>query len=78
MAKNIRDTFDGWAMSAGWPVRRRQRYRLGLLLYAVGLRKLAARVARVPTRNCPGRRYPAVDAVATVRGETLSVSAAFR
>lgn len=44
----IRDTLDGWAMSARWPARRRLRFRLGLLLYAVGLRRLAVRVSQMP------------------------------
>jgi hypothetical protein len=41
----IADTIAGWVMSADWPVRRRRRFRLGLLLYAAGLRRLAVRVA---------------------------------
>ena len=44
----IRDTLDGWQLSARWPASRRRRYRLGLLLYAVGLRRLAVRVAGMP------------------------------
>jgi hypothetical protein len=51
----ILDTLDGWRLSVGWPAPRRCRYRLGLLLYAVGLRQLAVRVAGVPTQNGPGR-----------------------
>jgi hypothetical protein len=45
----IADTIAGWIMSARWPAPRRRRYRLGLVLYALGLRRLAVRVAGVPT-----------------------------
>jgi hypothetical protein len=45
----IRDTLDGWTMSARWPARRRRRFRLGLVLYAIGLRRLALRVAGMTT-----------------------------
>jgi hypothetical protein len=41
----IRDTRDGWIMSADWPARRRRRFRVGLVLYLVGLRQLAVLVA---------------------------------
>jgi hypothetical protein len=47
----VRDTLDGWIMSARWPARRRLRFRLGLLLYAIGLRRLAVRVAGDPVRD---------------------------
>jgi hypothetical protein len=43
----LRDTLDGWAMAAGWPVRRRWRFRLGLLLFALGLRQLAVQAAGI-------------------------------
>jgi ribose/xylose/arabinose/galactoside ABC-type transport system permease subunit len=45
----LRDTIAGWPMSARWPAWRRRRFRLGLLLYLVGARRLAVRVAGVPT-----------------------------
>jgi len=51
----IADTIAGWRMAAAWPARRRRRFRLGLLVYAVGLRRLAVRVAGVQT----GRRQGA-------------------
>ncbi len=41
----IRDTRDGWIMSADWPARRRRRFRIGLALYLVGLRQIAVLVA---------------------------------
>ncbi len=47
----LRDTLDGWIMSTSWPARRRLRFRLGLLLYAGGVRRLAVRVADLPVRN---------------------------
>jgi hypothetical protein len=50
MTTIVRDTLDGWAISARWPARRRRRFRIGLLLYAVGLRRLASRVAGLPVR----------------------------
>ncbi len=53
----IRDTRDGWIMSARWPARRRRRFRLGLLLYLVGLRRLAVRVSGVPTGDAKSERY---------------------
>lgn len=43
----IRDTLAGWQLCTAWPAPRRRRYRLGLLLHAIGLRLLAARVAGV-------------------------------
>jgi hypothetical protein len=43
----IRDTLDGWIMSARWPARRRLRFRLGLLLYLIRARRLALRVSGV-------------------------------
>jgi hypothetical protein len=43
----MRDTLDSWSLSARWPAPRRRRYRLGLLLYAVGLRRLAVRIAGI-------------------------------
>jgi hypothetical protein len=51
----LRDTLDGWHPSARWPASRRRRYRLGLLLYMVGLRRFAVRVARMPTQSGSGR-----------------------
>jgi hypothetical protein len=45
----IHDTIAGWVISAGWLAGRRRRFRLGLVLYAVGLRQLAVRVAGVPS-----------------------------
>jgi hypothetical protein len=45
----ITKTVTGWRMAADWPARRRRRFRLGLVLYLVGLRQLAVRVADVPT-----------------------------
>ncbi|MCX7229350.1 MAG: hypothetical protein NTW15_10110 [Burkholderiales bacterium] len=51
----LRDCLDGWQISAGWPAPQRRRYRLGLVLYAVGLLRLAVRVAGVRTGNGPGR-----------------------
>lgn len=45
----VTKTLDGWRMAAGWPASRRRRFRLGLVLYAVGLRQLAVRVAGVAT-----------------------------
>jgi hypothetical protein len=47
----IPDTLAGWIMSARWPARRRRRFRLVLLLYLVGARRLAVRVSGVPTRT---------------------------
>jgi hypothetical protein len=44
-------TVIGWRMAADWPARRRRRFRLGLVLYLVGLRQLAVRVAGVPTES---------------------------
>jgi hypothetical protein len=41
----IRDTLDAWHLAARWPAYRRRRYRLGLLLYVLGLRRVAVRVA---------------------------------
>jgi hypothetical protein len=43
----IADTIAGWIMSARWPARRRRRFRVALLMYAVGLRRLALRVSGV-------------------------------
>jgi hypothetical protein len=43
----IHDTIAGWIISARWPARRRLRFRLGLVLFAVGLRRLAVRVSGV-------------------------------
>jgi len=37
----ILDTLDGWLLSSGWPAPRRRRYRAGLVLYAIGLRRVA-------------------------------------
>ncbi len=51
----LRDTLDGWRLSARWPVPRRRRYRLGLLLYAVGLRRVAVRMTGVRTGSGRGR-----------------------
>jgi hypothetical protein len=55
---SIRDTIAGWIISARWPATRRRRFRLGLVLFAVGLRQLAVRVAGVPTgmSGRPARR----------------------
>jgi hypothetical protein len=47
----IADTWADWVMSAQCPARRRRRFRLGLVLFAIGLRRLAVRVAGVPTRS---------------------------
>jgi hypothetical protein len=50
----IADTLAGWRMSAQWPARRRLRFRLGLGLYIIGMRRLAVRVSGVPTGNVSG------------------------
>lgn len=46
--KEIHNALAGWAMSARWPARPRRRFRAGLLLYVIGLRQLAVRVAGLP------------------------------
>jgi hypothetical protein len=43
----FRDTVAAWSLSADWPARRRRRFRVALLMYAVGLRRLALRVSGV-------------------------------
>lgn len=43
------DTIFIWNITRSWPWRRRLRMRLALVVYAVGLRRLAVRVAGVPT-----------------------------
>jgi hypothetical protein len=42
------DVVAGWLMSRDWPAGRRRRFRIGLVLYAAGLRQLAVRVAGLP------------------------------
>jgi len=47
MRHHIANTLGGWAMVADLPAPRRRRFRLAFVLYFIGLRRLAVRVAGV-------------------------------